>query len=206
MTRSFTFCTLWRPRVHVLKPMNRITIAVLRSWLRFAACSVRCRDVAMSAAVWARPFRRLADAYQLTEQLDELKREAHATIPPYAGPALRRPHRTPWSTEDIVHKVRVQFAVEREESMLSRIVDGTVQDRFFPTCEKSLAPEQRSSLWVTRQLPISCCSQRFETHADLVQYLHRGRTSSTCPRSGAIRACSTPKHSTHSRTASATSA
>ena len=132
--------------------------------LKFAGCSIRCHQVAMSDAVGKRPYSWLAGAFGLDHHLWSLEHAAESLIPPYAGPALRRPHRSPWSADDAYHMAHGFFPlVDNGDRLhynedaniaaqrLSRFSDGQVQDRFFPSCEKALPPAQRSSLWVERR-------------------------------------------------------
>ena len=168
----------------------------LRDVLRFAVCSTRCRRIALGDAVWDGPYHRLADEFELDDQIYGMELSAEKHIPPYAGGALRRPHRTPWSSEDLDRRARILYPPysigsaitsidigERKQArLLSRICDGSaVQDRFYPTSEKALAPEKRSSIWVTRPLPIDCCGQRFSTHLEFVQYLRSWRHQKHVP-------------------------
>lgn len=76
-------------------------------------------------------------------------------IPPYTGPALLRPHRTPIMA-----------------SPPSRIsAEGEIEDPFFLSSELSLPAEERTLLWVVRAPPYICCGgETFATNAEMVAH------------------------------------
>ena len=123
--------------------------------LRFAAVSSHWRLLATSDAIWAAPFERLSKAFGLANQIYEMEENAQTMIPPYTGPSLRQPHRTPILT------------------MPTRIAFGQIEDPFYPTNQKALPAEKRTLSWVVRAPPFVCCGGKFlfDTNAEMVQHL-----------------------------------